>query len=95
MQNISKLKSNKAPGIDQIPTKYIKMTANIISSFLAEIFNNCIQLGIFPDKLKIAKVTLVYKSGVRELMTNYRPISCYLHLPNYFNKSFLNSYTTI
>ena len=31
--------------------------------------------GFFPDKLKIAKVTLVYKKCDKKLINNYRPIS--------------------
>ena len=33
------------------------------------------QTGIFPDQLKIGSVTPVYKSGEKELLKNYRPIS--------------------
>ena len=38
---------------------------------MAEIFNSMIRSGIFPDDLKIAKVSL-YKSGDASLFTNYR-----------------------
>ena len=34
--------------------------------------------GIFPDKLKIAKVTPIYKKKTKEQVTNYRPISVLL-----------------
>lgn len=40
--------------------------------------------GIYPDLLKIAKVTPVFKSGIKSAVTNYRPISV---LP-FFNKLF-------
>ena len=36
---------------------------------------NQINLDIFPEKMKIAKVTPIFKSGKKELLTNYRPIS--------------------
>ena len=39
------------------------------------IFNLSISKGIFPDKLKIAKVTPIFKSGDSTVLTNYRPIS--------------------
>ena len=34
-----------------------------------------IKQGIFPDHLKIAKVTPIFKSGAKDNVSNYRPIS--------------------
>ena len=31
--------------------------------------------GVFPDAMKIAKVTSVYKKGEKDILGNYRPIS--------------------
>ena len=42
---------------------------------LRYIFNLSIEKGIFPDQLKIAKVTPLFKKGDNALMDNYRPIS--------------------
>ena len=42
---------------------------------MLKIFNDSLLLGIFPQSMKIAKVTPFYKSGKKNLMTNYRPIS--------------------
>ena len=38
-------------------------------------FNLCLKTAVFPDKLKIAIVIPIYKSGNKELFNNYRPIS--------------------
>ena len=37
--------------------------------------NQSFQSGIFPDKLKIAKVISLFKKGNPETPSNYRPIS--------------------
>ena len=39
------------------------------------IFNLSLSTGIFPDKLKIAKVSPIFKNGEKDLLTNYQPIS--------------------
>ena len=47
----------------------------IIIDPLTYIFSLSISTGKVPDKLKLAKVILVYKSGQADLVSNYRPIS--------------------
>ena len=39
------------------------------------LFNKCITIGYFPNCLKIAKVIVIHKSGKKNNMGNYRPIS--------------------
>ena len=39
------------------------------------IFNLSLSTGIFPDTLKVAKVSPIFKNGGKDLLTNYRPIS--------------------
>ena len=34
-----------------------------------------LETGCFPDQMKIAKITPLFKSGERDFVTNYRPIS--------------------
>ena len=42
---------------------------------LKHIFNISLAKGVFPDELKIARVTPIFKKGSNTLVTNYRPIS--------------------
>ena len=53
----------------------MKKAAEILCKPLAAIFNSSFKNGIFPDTLKIARVTSIFKSGSKSEMGNYRPIS--------------------
>ena len=39
------------------------------------IFNLSLSPGILPDKIKIAKVSPIFKTDKKDLLTNYQPIS--------------------
>ncbi len=69
---IKDLKNGKA---SDIPITVIKKSSHIISPHLAFHFNTLMQNGLFPQKLKLAKVTPIFKKGNEELIENYRPIS--------------------
>lgn len=72
---ISNLDQNCSTGLDGISTKAIKCAKNLISSNLSKSFNKLLVDGNFPDTLKMAKVTPIYKSGSKVEPGNYRPIS--------------------
>ena len=67
--------SGKASGHDNLPMSVIKRSIDIISEPLTSIVNMSLAHGIVPDKMKIARVIPVYKSGDRAIFSNYRPIS--------------------
>ena len=69
---ISELENSKA---SDIPIKIIKKSSHIISPFLAKHFNNSMARGVFPNILKIGKITPVYKKDDKEQFENYRPVS--------------------
>ena len=58
-----------------IPVVIVKATTSIISPILCKLYNNCMLTGTFPNILKTAKITPVYKKGNRECFENYRPIA--------------------
>ena len=46
-----------------------------LKNILFHVFKVSIEQGIFPDSLIIAKVTPIFKSGDKDKVSNYRPIS--------------------
>ena len=72
---ISSLQNGKSTGPFSIPIKVLKLLNPYISKQLAYIFNQSICSGIFPDRLKYAKVIPIHKKGPPTNPSNYRPIS--------------------
>ena len=59
---------------DNISGILLKFCVNIISTLLTAIINQSLTQGIFPDKLKIAKVIPIYKKEDEQDLNDYRPI---------------------
>ena len=87
MEIIAGLNVNKSPGYIDLPVILIKQPKCLISQFLASSFNSSIEVGSYPDILKIAKVNTLaplHKGGYQMDLSNYRPIS----ILSPFNKIF-------
>ncbi|XP_071943713.1 uncharacterized protein [Antedon mediterranea] len=69
------LKPNKSPGPDGITPKMLSMSAPIIAPVLCKMFNKFLTDGFVPKDWKLANVTPIFKSGNRNDVNNYRPIS--------------------
>jgi hypothetical protein len=74
-EKICSLKNRKAIGVDGISAFILKHCSKPIAKILAHIINKCIEFGIYPDRLKIARVIPLFKSGDPLLLSNFRPIS--------------------
>ena len=70
---VASLKPNKSPGCDNIHVNVIKAIYEKLKRPLFYIFDQSLKSGIFPDKLKIAKVFPIYKSGKKYVLSNYWP----------------------
>ena len=64
------LKGGKSPGFDEINYDNVKQNFNTLLVPLKYIFDLSLKSGTFPEKMKIARVTLVFKSGETSLVTN-------------------------
>ena len=69
------LKPKKTPGYDNIYVNVVKKIYEELKTPLMRIFNLSLSTGIFLDKLKIAKVSPIFKNGKKDLLTNYQLVS--------------------
>nr|XP_006825124.1 PREDICTED: RNA-directed DNA polymerase from mobile element jockey-like [Saccoglossus kowalevskii] len=81
---INHLDSIKSVGYDLIHSKLVIQSSFIISAPLAHIINCSFIKGIFPDQLKIARITPVFKRGSSTYVGNNRPISILLVISKIF-----------
>ena len=75
IDEITCLNIKKSMGCDEIPPKIIKWAAQLFAPILQKIFTKCINSGHYPDSMKVAKVSPIYKKSDKNDSNNYRPIS--------------------
>ena len=75
---IDSLQANKSTGPDNIPSSVLKCAKSIMAPPLTSI-NSSFSSGCFPNRWKRAWVKPLHKGGIKDQLTNYRPISL---LPN-------------
>ena len=73
-------------GFDGISSKLIKMIKDALVKPITIIINQMLTTGIFPEKLKIAKVIPLYKKDDAAFFNNYRPISLLPAISKIFEK---------
>ena len=71
------MKTNKSPGYDNLWVNAIRSMYHELKIPLMNIFSQSLWTGIFPDKMKITKVSPLFKSGKKTFASNYRPISVF------------------
>ena len=93
-ETVSKLIDNinckNSSGIDELSTILIKLVKSGLLKSLTTIINQSLHTGIFPDKLKIAKVIPLFKKGDPTLIENYRPISLLPAISKKFERVIFN-----
>lgn len=87
------LKSRRGK-IDHYSSLLLKKVSPIISPVLCHIINLSFAEGVFPDILKVARVTPLHKGGKPNMCSNYRPISILPDLSKVFERIVHNQLST-
>lgn len=66
---------NKAIGPDLVPNVILKNCADVLSKSITFLYNKSLELGCLPNKWKLANIVPVFKSGDKNNIINYRPVS--------------------
>ena len=74
LREIRSFKSKSSSGFDNIPNKLIKTITPTILYPLVYTINKCFKELQFPERLKISKVTPLFKKGNPEDPNSFRPI---------------------
>ena len=85
---IKSLEPKTSSSYDNISAKLLLQLADMLHSILRLLINKSLMTGIFPDKLKIAIVSPIYKGKDTDPheFSNYRPISILPTLSKLFEK---------
>lgn len=86
IKNISELKTNSAPGHDNITARTIKQTHKEILEPIQHIVNRIFETSIIPNDMKTTIITPIHKAGTETNIANYRPISTITTLTKIFEK---------
>ena len=86
---IKKLKLTKN-SVHSLPVKLFKALSPLLTIPLTKLINASFSTGVFPTVFKIARVTPLFKSGDKEKISNYRPISSLHYLSKIFERCMVN-----
>ena len=87
---IDGLKTKSSCGHDGLSVKMLKQIKYEMSSSITLIINQSLTTGIFPERLKIAKVIPIYKKDDVKMFENYRPISILPAISKILEKTIFN-----
>lgn len=88
------VKAISALKMEKKPVKIMKENTNRLAEQLLKLLNDSVKDGVFPTKLKLAKIFPVHKSGRKTNVSNCRPISFLSVFQNFLIplKNFVMSY---
>ena len=85
---IYNMPNKSSSGHDNVSNLLLKQLNESISYPLALIFNQSIQDGVVPERMRIAKIIPLYKGKEQDLIINYRPISLLMTICKLLEKVF-------
>ena len=85
-EEIMNLDGSKAPPIGDISVDILKSTVDIHLPFVTNNINLSIEKGCFPEELKLAEVSPIFKKKDDLDKENYRPLSVLPHLSKVFER---------
>ena len=85
---VRNFKNKKSAGYDKIDMVIVKKVISTIVTPLTHICNMSFNSGVFPSKMKIAKVIPIFKTGEKNVFTNFRPVSRLLQFSKILEKLF-------
>ena len=83
---INSLNARKAFGPASIPTNFLKLFKDELSKPISLLANISLHMSMFPNILKTANVTPIFKNDDDALHNNYRPISLLSNVSKIFEK---------
>lgn len=90
MNIIDNMKNKNSTGVDEIPIRLLKFSKYVIADSLAHLINLSINLGEFPNVLKLGKVIPLHKKEDPHLVQNHRPITLLSYLSKISEKAVAN-----
>ena len=83
---LDKLENGKARGWDNIPNEALKNLPENMISKITELFNLIKTSGTMPHGWNRGRVTLIHKRGLREQLSNYRPLTVIISLCGLYSR---------
>ena len=90
---LHKLNAKKATGYDSIPSRFLKMGDAYLAPHLAHYVNMSILECDFPDVMKVAEVSPIFKKDNDLLKENFRPVSILTALSKIFERVYADQLT--